>query len=135
MTPSTQQQTTPTPRRDGWTPERRGQFLGGLAAGLDVRRACARVGLSREGAYRLRRREAAFARAWDEALRAAREAEEQAFRALMAQRPWALSTLSGECELRAAERRPATASHPAGSCELHGGGLAAEDRVRPVRGV
>ncbi len=64
-------QSTRKPRRDGWTPERRAQFLDHLARGCDVRRACACVGMSRQKAYALRGRDAGFARAWDEALRTA----------------------------------------------------------------
>jgi hypothetical protein len=55
---------TPITRHDGWTPARKVQFLEALAADGNVRAACARVGLSREAAYRLRRRDALFARAW-----------------------------------------------------------------------
>jgi hypothetical protein len=76
----------PTRRRDGWTPERRERFLDCLAAGTDVRRACARVGLSREGAYRLRRRDAAFARDWQTALRTARLCADEAFLAMLPDR-------------------------------------------------
>ena len=93
-----------TPRRDGWTLARRAQFLEHLAAGLDVKRACARLGLSREGAYRLRRRDAAFARAWDAALAERRAAETRAF---LARLPEALrrtvSDLSTACELPRAQ--------------------------------
>ena len=66
---------TPTPacRHDGWTPERKALFLETLAATGNVRAACKRVGLSREAAYRLRRREALFARGWDTALLVARD--------------------------------------------------------------
>jgi hypothetical protein len=61
-------------RHDGWTPERRTQFLDHLAHAGSVCAACARVGLSREAAYRLRRRDALFARGWDAALVLARAA-------------------------------------------------------------
>jgi hypothetical protein len=73
-----------TPRHDGWTSARRAQFLDHLAGKGSVRAACARVGMSREAAYRLRRREALFARGWDAALVLARaaSAEELADRAL-----------------------------------------------------
>src|SRR6187399_3005806 len=53
-----------TTRHDGWTPARKAQFLEALADDGNVRAACARVGLSREAAYRLRRRDPLFARAW-----------------------------------------------------------------------
>ena len=88
-------------RRDGWTQERKERFLELLAAGLDVRRACAGVGLSCQAAYTLRRRDPAFAQAWDGALRSARAAEEEAFLALLSE-PLrrTLSGLSGECKLR-----------------------------------
>ena len=93
-----------TPRRDGWTLARRAQFLEHLAAGLDVKRACARLGLSREGAYRLRRRDPAFARAWDAALAERRAAETRAF---LARLPESLrrtaSDLSTACELPRAQ--------------------------------
>jgi len=93
--------TTRPIRRDGWTPERRRRFLELLAAGLDVRRACAAVGLSRQAAYTLRRRDPGFAQAWDGALRAARAADEAAFYAMLPERLLrTLSELSGECHLR-----------------------------------
>jgi hypothetical protein len=93
--------TTRQVRRDGWTPERRRRFLELLAAGIDVRRACTGVGLSRQAAYTLRRRDPAFAQEWDGALRSARAAEEEAFLALLSE-PLrrTLSGLSGECKLR-----------------------------------
>lgn len=71
-------------RHDGWTPERRTQFLDHLAHDGSVRAACRCVGMSREAAYRLRRREALFARGWDAALVQARavSAEALASRAL-----------------------------------------------------
>jgi hypothetical protein len=109
---------TPRPvRRDGWTPERRRRFLELLAAGLDVRRACAGVGLSRQAAYVLRRREPAFAQAWDGALQSARAAARAAFLAMLPEPLLrTLSELSGECNLGRSERR-------------------LPDPVRPVRGV
>jgi len=90
-------------RYDGWTAERRLQFLGCLAAGRDVRFACARAGLSPQGAYRLQRRDAAFARAWDESQRAARAEAERVFLALLPERLLrTMSTMYGECELGSA---------------------------------
>lgn len=65
---------TPAIRHDGWTPERRARFLDHLAAHGDVRAACGRAGMSREAAYRLRRRDALFARAWAAGLVLAQEA-------------------------------------------------------------
>lgn len=54
-------------RADGWTPLRQAEFLGYLAETRCVKRAAARVGMSRESAYRLRRKQGAeeFAAAWD----------------------------------------------------------------------
>ena len=101
MSDATERLTTRPIRRDGWTAERRRRFLELLAAGLDVRRACKRVGLSRQAAYTLRRREPAFARAWDGAMRSARAADEEAFLAMLPQ--WlrrTMSELSGECNFR-----------------------------------
>jgi hypothetical protein len=93
--------TTRPIRYDGWTPERRRRFLELLAAGLDVRRACAGVGLSRQAAYTLRRRDPAFAVAWDGALRSARAADDEAFLAMLPERLLrTMSELSGECKLR-----------------------------------
>jgi hypothetical protein len=57
-----------TPRHDGWTDERRARFLDSLAARGNVRLACRRVHLSPEAAYRLKRRDPGFARAWEAAL-------------------------------------------------------------------
>ena len=97
--------TTRPVRRDGWTPERRERFLELLAAGLDVRRACADVGLSRQAAYTLRRRDPAVAQAWDEALRSARAAEDETFLAMAPERLLrTMSELSGECKLRGAAK-------------------------------
>lgn len=88
-------------RRDGWTKERRRRFLELLAAGLDVRRACAGVGLSRQAAYTLRRRDPAFVQAWDGALRSARAADDEAFLAMLPERLLrTLSESSGECNFR-----------------------------------
>jgi len=58
------------PRHDGWTPERQRQFVEALADTGCVSLAAARVGLSAESAYRLRRRDDAkdFDLAWDAAL-------------------------------------------------------------------
>ena len=64
----------PATRRDGWSPERKLRFLGRLASNGNVRSACAAVGMSREAAYTLRRRDALFARGWAAALLLAREA-------------------------------------------------------------
>lgn len=57
-------------RGDGWTPLRQAAFLGALAETGCVRTAARRVGLSRETAYRLRKRPGAgsFAAAWDKVL-------------------------------------------------------------------
>ena len=57
-------------RADGWTPVRQAEFVGMLAQTGSVSAAAAFVGMSRESAYRLRRRAGAeeFARAWDTAL-------------------------------------------------------------------
>jgi hypothetical protein len=64
-------------RHDGWTDARKAQFLEHLAGHGNVRAACARVAMSHEAAYRLRRRDALFARAWAAALNLAREASAQ----------------------------------------------------------
>lgn len=57
-------------RHDGWTLARQADFLGHLAETGSVSAACARVGMSRNCAYKLRRRPEAesFAMAWDAAL-------------------------------------------------------------------
>lgn len=59
-------------RADGWTPIRQAEFIGWLAQTRSVTEACRRVGMAREGAYRLRARAAAqgpqgFAAAWEAA--------------------------------------------------------------------
>lgn len=69
----------PRENRRGWTAARRERFFAYLAAGCDVRRTCRSIGLSRQSAYRLRARDAAFAEAWNEALWQAREAAAEAF--------------------------------------------------------
>jgi len=58
------------PRRDGWTAGRQLRFLAALARTRSVTQAAAFAGMSRESAYRLRRRPGAglFAAAWDNAV-------------------------------------------------------------------
>lgn len=58
------------PRHDGWTVERQVAFIQSLRLTGCVARAAAAAGMSREGAYRLRKRpgHAHFARAWNAAL-------------------------------------------------------------------
>lgn len=74
--------------------------------------ACEGVGLSRVAAYDLRRRDAAFARAWDEALRSARQAAEEAWLAMLPEPLLGtMSALSGECKVRASV---AAVEHPVG---------------------
>lgn len=63
----------PVPRKrrhDGWTPERQRAFIGALADTGTVKRAAARVNMSPEGAYWLRRQPGSesFRRAWEAAL-------------------------------------------------------------------
>ncbi|WP_156347194.1 hypothetical protein [Sphingomonas sp. Leaf33] len=53
---------------DSWTPEKRAAFLDRLAAWCNVKRACADVELTPEGAYALRRRDAGFAADWRAAM-------------------------------------------------------------------
>lgn len=62
---------TPKPRKDGWTIERQLRFLDALRRTRCITRAAAHVGMSRETAYRLRKRAGAalFAAAWDEAMK------------------------------------------------------------------
>ncbi|MEJ2408024.1 MAG: hypothetical protein P8Y48_01500 [Novosphingobium sp.] len=55
-----------------WDADRKVRFLHHLAEKGDVRAACARVGMSRQSAYLLRRRDGAFAQAWQAALVLAR---------------------------------------------------------------
>jgi hypothetical protein len=80
------------PSADGWTSARRMKFLECLAATPNVRRACAAVGLSREAAYRLRRRDPVFALAWADAHRLGHEARERALVAALGKK--SLRTLS-----------------------------------------
>ena len=56
--------------RNGWTPERQAHFIGWLAETGSVSAACERVGMSRKGAYALRKKPDAesFVAAWDAAL-------------------------------------------------------------------
>ena len=51
-----------------WTVTRRNDFLAMLAQTANVRVAVRSVGMSEQGAYKLRKRDPAFARAWGEAL-------------------------------------------------------------------
>lgn len=65
-----QQRTPQRFRRDGWTPARQLRFLDALARTRSITRAAAAAGMSRESAYRLRKRASAglFAAAWDRVL-------------------------------------------------------------------
>ncbi|MGN6278006.1 MAG: hypothetical protein ACTHM8_04705 [Sphingomonas sp.] len=65
-------------RHDGWTPARQRTFLRALSQTGCVRDACARAGISNTSAYRMKKRSAAFARAWDRALAKAMPTIEQA---------------------------------------------------------
>ena len=72
-------------RRGGWTVERMEVFLGELKTHADVSRACDAVGLARQGVYRLRRRNPAFARAWDRSIAARNTALEASILAIAAE--------------------------------------------------
>ena len=99
MTPATNPQTKPYPRRDGWTAERRQAFLDCLAAGLDVRRACAR---------RLRPASGASSNRWPSGPgpgRSGRARRVSVNFALAKSRPAAVSTMSRRCRLRPAVMR------------------------------
>jgi hypothetical protein len=61
----------------GWTPDKRVRFLDLLAHHGNARAAASEVGLSVQTAYRLRRRDALFARGWNAALVLARDSSEQ----------------------------------------------------------
>lgn len=54
--------------KGAWTPARRKAFLAELADTMNVRRSAQRVGLTPQGAYKARKRDAAFALGWAEAL-------------------------------------------------------------------
>jgi len=64
---------TVSTRHDGWTSDRRRNFLELLAEGHTIEAACAHVGMSKVTAYALRRRDSAFALAWGEAVLQARD--------------------------------------------------------------
>ena len=64
--------------RRGWSPERKLRFLERLAQCGNVRAACGAVGMTREAAYVLRRRDALFAHGWAVALVLARECTAEA---------------------------------------------------------
>lgn len=57
-------------RKDGWTADRQRAFIAALAETGSINEAARAAGMSREGAYRLRRRRGAesFAAAWDSIL-------------------------------------------------------------------
>lgn len=57
-------------RCDGWTPVKQAEFIGELAETRSVAEAARRVGMTRETAYRLRRRKwsSSFCAAWDAAM-------------------------------------------------------------------
>lgn len=61
----------------GWDGDRKVRFLQHLSEKGDVRAAAARVGMSRQSAYLLRRRDRAFGQAWSAALVLARTAAEE----------------------------------------------------------
>jgi molybdenum-dependent DNA-binding transcriptional regulator ModE len=65
-------------RHDGWTEARTRAFLRALAETGSVRDGCARARISSTSAYRMRKRDAKFATAWQRALAKARPTLEQA---------------------------------------------------------
>jgi len=73
--PDTADLAQPKERHDGWSPDKQVTFLEALARTGNVRAAATYAGLSRESAYKLRRRRdgRAFARAWDAAIIHARD--------------------------------------------------------------
>ncbi|WP_108812615.1 hypothetical protein [Sphingorhabdus sp. Alg231-15] len=73
--PAAEELARPRARHDGWSPDRQVVFLEALARTGNVRAAARYAGLSRESAYKLRRRPdaRAFARAWDAAIIHARD--------------------------------------------------------------
>ncbi len=73
-------------RRDGWTVERQIAFLDALVSTRSVATAAASAGISRESAYRLRRRPdgALFAALWDKAMCPASRPRCQVHTALLA---------------------------------------------------
>ncbi|MFA7595812.1 MAG: hypothetical protein WCY92_05595 [Novosphingobium sp.] len=111
---------TPVPvraRRDGWTPERQARFLGWLAQTGCVARAAAKLGMARETAYRLRRREGAdsFAHAWD-AVMTIRSGDEAPRRKVTLDERWVLAMEGGfvvrmrRGRFLAAWRKPSTSA-------------------------
>lgn len=58
------------PQPAGWTPVKKRRFIDCLAKSGNVSAAVDACGLSRQAAYKLRWRDAAFAEAWDQALTA-----------------------------------------------------------------
>lgn len=102
-------------RANGWTPERRRLFLDTLAAGQTVAMGCARVGLSREAAYKARRRDASFARHWQQVQARARRAAERAFLDSLPERLRdSVSDRWPSCEFEVAGYFPWTTSTPSG---------------------
>lgn len=55
-------------RAGAWTGAEKAAFLSALAASANVKRSALAIGRSQAGAYQLRKRDAAFARGWDEAI-------------------------------------------------------------------
>src|SRR5688572_15016059 len=60
------------PRHDEWTRARVDAFLATLRATQSVSRAAGAAGMGRQSAYKLRKRMAPFAAAWDEAVEPSR---------------------------------------------------------------
>jgi hypothetical protein len=113
---------TPVPRRaryDGWSPELQRRFIAALARGERPGEAAERLGMSRQSAYKLRRRRGAqsFAAAWDSALRLARQArsprrvsqDEAAPRFRSADEAAAVAAAGYDSVQRAAAQSPAAA--------------------------
>lgn len=73
----------PVRRYGRWTPLLRSRFLDALAIDGDVSAAAFLCGLSRQSVYRLRGRDAGFARDWDAAREACRAQGDAAVRALL----------------------------------------------------
>jgi len=59
------------PSRNSWTPKKEREFLAVLGETCNVTRACEAAGMSKNGAYKRRRKNAAFRAAWLETISAA----------------------------------------------------------------
>ncbi len=115
-------------RHDGWTSERQALFIAALRISRSITRAATAAGMSRKSAYALRNRPsaAAFANAWDRALRQGDEGYTSLSAAL---RSGTVKVTRPALAKVTMVNRPGESAHKVKPSQLHSANLAAGARL------